>query len=143
MSTASPSDPTFRPYNATQAQSYAAERTAYPTELYDTVFKHHVATGGRTDLLLDVGCGPGNATRDLAIVFDRAIGTDPGAEMIIAARQLGGRTRSGEEIRFEVSPAEEISKVNGVEPGSVDLLTAAMAVSRLVIRETSISNSDH
>ncbi|KAI9814990.1 MAG: hypothetical protein M1827_002833 [Pycnora praestabilis] len=47
--------------------------------------------------------------------------------MIAAATSLGGKTESGKAVCFEISPAEECSKVPGVEPESVDLLTAAMA----------------
>ena len=46
--------------------------------------------------------------------------------MIGTARELTG-------IKYEVSPAEEISSVKGLEPNSVDLLTVAMAVSGLLL----------
>jgi trans-aconitate 3-methyltransferase len=122
------SDPTFRSYTAEQAKTYASRRLSYPHAFYDAILSRHSATGGQFNLLLDVGCGPGNATRDVAPSFDRAVGVDAGPAMIGAARELGGRTRSGCEIRFEVSPAEELSHVEGLELASVDLLIAAMAV---------------
>lgn len=126
---AAPSDPTFRSYNTTQAQAYATQRLSYSSALYATVLTHHESTGGAFDFLLDVGCGPGNATRDVARSFDRALGVDPGEAMIAAARERGGRTRSGEEVRFEVGPAEAVSAVEGVPAGEgVDLVIAAMAV---------------
>ncbi len=59
------------------------------------------------------------------------LGLDAGPAMIAAARELGGKTKSGSDIRYEVSPAEEISQAEGLQPGSVDLLTVAMAVSLL------------
>jgi trans-aconitate methyltransferase len=130
MPSNNPTDPTFRSYSAVQAQTYAVERGSYPNELYDIVLKYHTSTGGKLDQLLDVGCGPGNATRDLSAAFEHAIGIDPGAEMIAAAQSRGGKTWSGNDIKFEISPAEECSKINGVGPGTVDLLTAAMAVSQ-------------
>ena len=129
MSSTNPTDPTFRSYSATQAQTYAVERRSYSNDLYDIVLKYHTSTGGKLDLLLDVGCGPGNVTRDLSAAFDHAIGIDPGAEMIAAARSRYGKTRSGSDIKFEISSAEECSKINGVQAGTVDLLTAAMSVS--------------
>jgi hypothetical protein len=49
--------------------------------------------------------------------------------MIESAKEIGGRTKSGADIKYVVSPAEEISKIEGLETGSVDLLTVAMAVS--------------
>ena len=49
--------------------------------------------------------------------------------MIEVARELGGKTNTGDSIRFEVAPAETFSQVEGLEPESVDLLTSAMSVS--------------
>lgn len=78
--------------------------------------------------LLDVGCGPGNATRDLALHFHHATGADPGEQMIVTARRQGGVTMAGEEIQYAVAGAEDLVDVAGVEEASVDLVTAAMAV---------------
>jgi ubiquinone/menaquinone biosynthesis C-methylase UbiE len=122
-------DPTFRSYSAEEAKLYAASRLSYSQNIYNKVLDHHAATGGEFDLLLDVGCGPGNATRDLSLSFDRTIGSDPGVQMIEAANALGGKTKSGKDIEFVVAAAEEISQIKGLEPASVDLLTSAMAVS--------------
>ena len=124
-----PRDQTFRQYTPDQAAAYTKARGSYPSALYDIILSYHLSTGGSTDLLLDVGCGPGNATRDLAPDFEHLFGVDPGAEMIAAAKGRGSRTRSGEEVRFEVSSAEDISRVEGLEVGSVDLLIGAMTVS--------------
>lgn len=118
-------DPTFAKYTPEQARKYGKERTSYSTGLYDCILSHHTDTGGNFDLLLDVGCGPGNATRDLAPQFKHAIGLDPGGSMISAANALG----TGGNIRFEVGPAELCDQVAGLVPQSVDLITAAMAVS--------------
>lgn len=127
-------DPTFSSYNKNQAQKYAQARLSYPSQLYETIITHHTQTGGRLDTLVDVGCGPGNATRDLALSFDHAFGLDPGEEMIISARQTSGMTRTRGEVRFAVAPAENCAGViaemmtAGEGDGKVDLLTAAMAV---------------
>jgi ubiquinone/menaquinone biosynthesis C-methylase UbiE len=121
-------DPTFRSYSADQAKLYASSRLSYSQSLYSKILNHHAATGGKFGLLLDVGCGPGNATRDLSPSFDRIIAADPGEQMIDTAKGLGGETKSGTGIEFVVSAAEETSHIQGLEPGSVDLLTAAMAV---------------
>ncbi|PMD39941.1 S-adenosyl-L-methionine-dependent methyltransferase [Hyaloscypha variabilis F] len=120
-------DPTFRSYSAEEAKLYAASRLSYSQNIYNKVLDHHAATGGEFDLLLDVGCGPGNATRDLSLSFDRTIGSDPGVQMIEAANALGGKIKSGKDIEFVVAAAEEISQIKGLEPASVDLLTSAMA----------------
>jgi len=124
-----PSDPTFRSYSADEAKRYATERLSYSQDLYDLVLKHHASTGGKFELLFDCGCGPGLATRDMAPFFAQAVGVDPGQAMIEAARDLGGKTKSGVDIKYFVSAAEDISHVEKLEPLSVDLLTAAMAVS--------------
>jgi ubiquinone/menaquinone biosynthesis C-methylase UbiE len=126
---ATTTDPTFRSYSAEEAKTYATHRLSYSQNLYTTILNHHSSTGGQFSLLLDVGAGPGNATRDVALSFDQAIGCDPGEQMIETAKEIGGKTKSGAEVKYVVSPAEEISKIERLEQGSVDLLIAAMAVS--------------
>jgi predicted TPR repeat methyltransferase len=126
------SDPTFRSYSAAQAKAYAAGRSGgYASALYDFVVQQHQSSGGGTGRLLDVGCGTGKATRDLALCFDSAMGTDPGAEMINTAKEAGGKTASGQDVQYQVLAAEDIEKVDALEPGTVDLITAAMAVGLL------------
>jgi len=70
------SDPTFRSYTAEQAKYYGSQRLSYAAALYDLVLNHHAATGGQFGLTVDVGCGPGNATRDVARHFDAALGVE-------------------------------------------------------------------
>lgn len=131
---ASLSDPTFSKYQPYQARQYAQARLSYTPQLYDAVINHHITTGGQLNVLADIGCGPGNATRDLATSFDHAIGLDPGAEMINTATESAGLTRNDQPVKYAVCPAENI--VHGIkeslpaakEYGGVDLLTAAMAV---------------
>ena len=134
-------DPTFRKYEAHQAQAYAKGRGSYPDELYNTLLRHHEASGGQFEALLDVGCGPGNATRDLAINFDHAVGVDPGAEMINTARQLGGDAKTGP-IRFRVAAAEECGNAVGPEGETFDLIASAMAV-RGVEASRKLQTADH
>jgi ubiquinone/menaquinone biosynthesis C-methylase UbiE len=132
MSTTEPvTDPTFRSYTSDQAKLYASGRPSYGSAVYDLILKHHSETGGQFNLLLDLGCGPGQVACDLAPTFERAYGVDAGAAMIERARQRGGNTKSGSAITFEVSPAETFSQVEGLEPESVDLLTVATAVRAL------------
>ncbi|KAF7523246.1 hypothetical protein G7054_g11822 [Neopestalotiopsis clavispora] len=120
-------DSTFRNYGAQQAASYAAHRGSYSSDIYDNLISYHEGQGGNLGTALDVGCGTGQATRNLARYFTRAIGFDPGQAMIDHANQLGGNTKDGEKIHFEVCAAEELYKSGLVEPASVDLLCAAMA----------------
>ncbi|TGO64156.1 hypothetical protein BCON_0008g00030 [Botryotinia convoluta] len=122
------SDPTFRNYTSTQAAKYAAHRLSYSSKLYETVIHHHEKTGGQFNLVLDLGCGPGNATRDIAGYFEEAIGCDAGEAMIGAARELGGKTKSGKDIVWAVGSGEEFMGLEEVREGTVDLITVAMAV---------------
>lgn len=127
------SDPTFTCYNATDATNYAEGRDdAYPAALYQEILAF---TGIpppspiRPTILLDVGSGPGNSTKDLAPYFTKAVGIDPSPAMITEARGKGYKTGAGESVEFVVSGAEECDAVKGLQEGSVDVLTSAMAVS--------------
>ena len=124
------SDPTFRSYKRSQAQQYAGARPAYPPVLYEHIFAEHAASGGAFGFVLDVGCGPGSATRDLAPAFERAVGVDAGEEMINVARERGGETKTGESIRYEECEAEQMAGTPGLPLGEVDLITVATAVCR-------------
>lgn len=121
-------DPTFRNYSSKQATAYSEARTGYSPALIDYIVKHHVATGGETGVLLDVGCGPGNATRNFSSHFSRIIGADPGEAMIEVATDLAGTTSTGAPIEWRISAAEDIDKIPGLQHGSVDMITAATAV---------------
>ena len=115
---------TFRGYTVDQAKEYATSRRGYPPRLVEEVIKAHTDTGGALGTVLDLGCGPGNSTRDLAVHFDHAIGLDPGASMVSAATQLGGDARNGP-INFVQGEAEVCE---GIPDQSVDLVSAANQV---------------
>ena len=121
-------DPTFRSYSSSQAALYASARSSYPPALYDALLSYHASTSGVLHTVLDVGCGPGNAVRDIAPFFEVAIGVDPGEEMIKAARRLGGNTAVDNPIAYYLAGAEELGTVEQLGESSVDLLIAAMAV---------------
>jgi len=127
--TNSPADPTYRQYTREQAATYAKHRPSPPPALVKLILDYHTSTGGCTDVLLDVGCGPGIATRALAKHFDVAVGSDAGESMIQVANELGGQTATGGQIRWVVCPAEEVGQIDGVEKQTVDLVVAAYAVS--------------
>lgn len=122
-------DPTFRTYAPEQAASYAAHRGSYSADIYQDIISYHSSHRGEFDLALDVGCGTGGATRKLGAYFAHVVGCDPGQEMIAQASQLGGETRTGDHVGYEVLNAEDLDKSQLLKPKSVDLLTAAMAVS--------------
>ena len=128
------SDPTFTKYTNNQAQKYAELRGTYTDPLFKIIIDHHAQTGGNFKVLVDVGCGPGNATKPLAHSFDYVVGLDPGVEMINTARDLGGKTAIDQSIVYAVSGAEAIASsirdnLPSIEDNEgVDMITAAMAV---------------
>ncbi|KAM0347639.1 hypothetical protein ACHAPU_004652 [Fusarium lateritium] len=122
-----PRDVTFRNFSNQQASDYATGRLGYSKALIDRILAFHRSTGGQNEIVLDVGCGPGIATRILAPHFDAAYGADPGQSMIDKAKELGGQTRIGDPIIYELSAAETIDKMDHVSNASVDMITAATA----------------
>ncbi|KAI1135740.1 S-adenosyl-L-methionine-dependent methyltransferase [Hypoxylon sp. FL0543] len=118
---------TFRAYTQAQGEAYAADRPRYPPKLFEFIIDHHSSTGGQLDTVVDVGCGTGQATRDLAPYFANAIGLDPSKGMISAARH--SFTSAISPVRFEVSAAEVLGAdlTPPIAQGSIDLLTAATA----------------
>ncbi|KAL0935182.1 methyltransferase domain-containing protein [Colletotrichum truncatum] len=124
-----PTEKTFLAYSPEQGVHYAKARRGYHQSLYKTILDHHTSTGGKVDILLDVGCGPGTVAREIGGQFAQVIGLDPAEGMIAAARSLGGASSTSEPIRFNVSTAEELGSNLSppVADGSVDLITAATA----------------
>jgi trans-aconitate 3-methyltransferase len=120
---------TFRSFSSKQASEYTQARGSYPKKLYDFIVEKHKTTGGETGLVVDVGCGPGNVTRDVARYFDKAIGVDAGDGMISTAAELGGETKAGAAIEYLVGTAEGFDKLPVFEGQKADLITAGTAVS--------------
>jgi trans-aconitate 3-methyltransferase len=121
---------TFRSYSKEQGANYAEHRRNYHDSVYQSVVDYHTSTGnGEFGTLVDVGCGPGLATRSLAESFTHAIGIDLSQGMIDAARAIGGVSSNSDPIRFEVSGADDIGA--GLSPSianeSVDVIIAATA----------------
>ncbi|KAL7923746.1 S-adenosyl-L-methionine-dependent methyltransferase [Trichoderma austrokoningii] len=117
----------FRGYTAAQGQNYSMVRPGYSPELFKIIIDHHTSTGGQLHTVVDVGCGPGQAIKDLAPFFETAVGLDPSEGMIDTARDTAKSANLP--IRFEVSTAEAlgIDLQPPISAGSVDLLTAATA----------------
>lgn len=82
---------TFRAYTQKQGELYAADRPGYSPALFKFIIDHHKSTGGELVTFVDVGCGTGQATCDLAQYFSEAIGLDPSEGMIGIARALLNR----------------------------------------------------
>ncbi len=92
------------------ADWYARYRPPYPCGLLGLIRTHYDAQlGGR---LLDLGCGTGHLLLPLAGDFREAVGIDPEAEMIAAARQ-GAAARGIGNATYRVMPAEAIDAALG------------------------------
>ncbi|KAJ5280158.1 hypothetical protein N7478_005530 [Penicillium angulare] len=119
---------TFTNYNHEQGNAYVQGRPDYHPKLYQYIIDSHISTDGQLDTLLDLGSGPGTATRALGVNFAHAIGLDPSESMVATARSIGGVTSISESIRFAVSTAEDLGTSLSNQPipnASVDLITAA------------------
>lgn len=92
--------------------AYARFRPEYPPELA----KFFATVAPAAGLAVDVGCGTGQLTTQLAKHFDRVIGLDPSAD------QIANATTDGK-VEYRCAPAENLA----VEPGSAHLITAAQA----------------
>ena len=105
--------PPFEDHFSKRAHEYARSRPSHPRELFD-----YLATvTPRRRLAWDCGTGNGQAARELVRHFDQVVGTDASAEQLSHAVPH-------ERIDYRVELAEEAS----LEAGSVDLVTAAVAV---------------
>lgn len=136
---------TFRAYSNQDAATYAKARLRYSDELYQTIIAHHTSSGGKLDTVVDIGCGPGIATFQLAEYFDKVIGIDPSEGMINTARsQLEASEEKGRDnVRFEISTAEDIDP-SLIPDGSVDVITAATCAHvRVILTKSPFGIKNH
>jgi len=104
---------------SSQADVYARFRPTYPPSLYAAIEEYAAAHGNASrDLAVDIACGSGQATRDLAPRFKRVIGVDASPAQVAAAPSLASN------IEFRVGTAEE----SHVESESADCVVAAQAL---------------
>lgn len=103
----------FEDHFSKQAGVYAQFRPQYPGLLFDYL----ASISPDRSLAWDCGTGNGQAARELAGRFERVYATDASADQIAQAAPH-------ERIEYRVERAEAVS----LEPGSVDLVTVAMAV---------------
>jgi SAM-dependent methyltransferase len=94
------------------ASYYTIGRPAYSNHLVATLVEALGLDG--TGELLDVGCGPGVLTVELAPVFETAVGLDPDLGML-AEGQRRAETKSVGNIRWVQAVAEDIP-VLGIGP---------------------------
>lgn len=96
---------------------YGEVRPGYPAALFDDL--ETFAGLGSACRVLEVGCGAGQATVDLAARAAQVLAVDPGGRLIDEARR---RVPAGN-LRFVVSDFEHVE----VEPGGFDLVASAQA----------------
>ncbi|KAI9189821.1 hypothetical protein H9P43_001254 [Blastocladiella emersonii ATCC 22665] len=109
----------FRDRFGAAAATYSKSRPTYPPELY--AYLASVAPGRAVGI--DVGCGSGQASRNLVDHFDRVIACDGSEGQIAQARQVLGGVKG---LEFHVTTAESLTKL--ADKGSVDLITVAQAI---------------
>jgi SAM-dependent methyltransferase len=103
----------FKDHFSGVATQYAQFRPAYPPAL----FAHLAQLCSARTLAWDCACGNGQASVDLADVFERVIATDGSAAQIASARPHP-------RVEYRVAPAE----ASGLAGQSVDLVTVAQAL---------------
>ena len=96
----------------TGGAEYATYRPSYPTQVSSFLADLVPSTG----LAVDVGCGTGQLSSQLANHFDRVIGVDPSESQVAAAVEHPN-------ITYQVARAEDLP----LEDSSVDLVTAAQS----------------
>lgn len=103
-----------------QSQAYARFRPRYPPELYQHVLEWAGAAGEgrRRHLAVDLGCGSGQATADLAPLFRHVVGVDASPD------QLAHAPQGLPNAEFQCAPAE----ATGLPNGCADLVIAAAAL---------------
>ena len=102
-----PYDPTLY---AGAAPHYVRGRPPYSREL-SPVLAAELGLDG-SGRLLDVGCGPGVLTLELAPLFAEAIGLDPDPEMLAAAARRADGAQSGtSNVRWVRGLAEELPRL--------------------------------
>ncbi|MCB1222109.1 MAG: class I SAM-dependent methyltransferase [Planctomycetales bacterium] len=101
----------------THAQDYADHRPGYPAKLYDMLERYRI--GGSGQRILDLGCGTGLFSRELARRGADVTGLDVSHELIEQANRLD--TEAGVSLDYVVATAEETF----FPDASFDVITAA------------------
>lgn len=100
-------------YFSSASDAYKKFRPTYPKQLYEYL----ASLSPASHFVCDCGCGNGQASVQLAELFDSVLASDISAEQIAEAQQR-------ENIRYIVSPGETIN----ADDASVDLVTIAQAI---------------
>ncbi|VEU21295.1 DEKNAAC102318 [Brettanomyces naardenensis] len=126
---------------AFDANQYSSFRPTYPPDFYEKIVDFHAkGKDGQFGTLLDLGCGPGEASIPLLGYFkDEVIATDISSAMIKTAKtnfanaledlrkkkKEGKKVQIPKKVTLELSAGEDLSKVDS---GSIDLVVAAECV---------------
>jgi trans-aconitate methyltransferase len=102
------------------ARKYAAGRLHYPQRLIDDLGER--TAGDHGERLVDWGCGTGELTLHLSLLFDRVTAIDSAPAMITIAQEKA-RCMEIENIEWLAGRAEDLE----IEPQSCDLITAGTA----------------
>ncbi|GJJ12892.1 hypothetical protein Clacol_007138 [Clathrus columnatus] len=108
------------------AGNYSAFRPTYPRALYEFLYRYHQSTpSAQWKRVVDLGCGPGQATVELT-KFEEIIGVDPSEAMITKAKELlKSHPSSGlSKITYVKGQAENLEHL---EAESVDMVVTAQA----------------
>lgn len=99
------------------ADLYGEVRPGYPAALYDDLWA--LAGLGADAAVLEVGCGAGQATRDLAARAGRVTAVDPGPNLIAQAKARAAAAN----VDYAVARFEDYEP----EPQAFDLVASAQA----------------
>lgn len=104
------------------ASNYAKYRPVYPQSLYDTVIQYrNKHTTDPLKLIVDFGCGTGQATKELVKYGEKVVGVDPSEVMLNQARE----EVPAKNVDFKQGNDKTLASL--FAPSSVDLLTVAEA----------------
>jgi ubiquinone/menaquinone biosynthesis C-methylase UbiE len=106
------------------AQAYALYRPAYPAAMLAELLDLAGTPPGAA--LLDIACGPGRITLDLAPAFETVWAIDLEPEMVEVGKAAAARRGVGN-ISWFVGRAEDLD----APPGAFDLITIGEAFHRL------------
>lgn len=100
------------------ASRYKQLRPEYPQKFYDFIFKHFTQ---KPQLAVDVGCGTGQATVEIAKRAGEVIGMDHSKRMVDYANSAN----KAKNLSFRIGDDRDFGE--GFAPESVDLVTVAEA----------------
>lgn len=105
------------------ADDYAKYRPTYPWSLYEHIKEYHdKVTGGKPiKEAVDLACGTGQATQDVAKLSEHVIGFDHAEVMVEQAN------KQFSDSQFDFKVGADLTFAKELKPGSVDLLTVAEA----------------